>query len=1510
MKQNFTLRLLRLSFFALLLLITPARISAQCYNWGASATLTAASFCAANGTFTVSLSGPDVANLTNIQYGIPIAPNGFSVPLNSSPNFTGIPPGTYQVSVVAACGGSPVGRNTTITVPGSYIAPSFTIYPPVDARSYPSYYPSSKASLSCAPTGRIYAAATSGAYPFTYTLTAYPAAYTGPTTNATGIFDSLPPGVYTIQMVDACLGGTIPQNYTIASLNPATAFYQPGAISPAGCDSVILKAPFINSATWLSYTRDTGFKASIKINGKSSASPFITMPDSSIVIKLPTGKTIKDLYGDTITYTIQPPCGPSVTMTQILQAPRVAAGIIRNCNTDFAAQLGFTGGIACMPATYTLRNTATNVSYGPYTPLSYPFSTPPLPFGNYSLSLITGDGYRDTSAITVNPPPLNPYSVSVISGAAGLNNYAGGFLFTTTTSTTGGTKTVELFSGPSGYSHKGSWYNTQAYPVYNNQSPTPSTIKFPPGNYVWKITDACGVYYLSVTVSARDLYQFTVGPPAQQPACQGLSITPTGTSTNNGTGKNLGFSILLNGAPLRVGTTWPVYPLGTPILLTVPGIYTIVPTSSSSAENLSAYYSPGGFALGYPNIYTSSYTFTYTQQALAVDINQTQGFLCKGAGAGQGQIYAAGKNGFPFYSPPSPHYNYYLALPGNALSGPYLANNSTGIFTGFGGDADSFFDVKVLDTCGAFAVQRLKILDLGTARLISSSKYVACGTDSIQLSAIWLPNATYAWTGPNGFTSSLRQPAILNAGPLNAGVYRVTILTAQCNGAITDTTILVINQKPPKPNISYTCLPRPVTVSVTNAVSPFIYKWDIGSANISVNGVYFSHNSSLQLSDAPWRKAVPVRGSYMAVAIDTVTGCNTRSDSLIFLGGPRDTLAASIYSPHLQLCTGDTTILIAQFTGAYLNQTYQWFRNGLTIPGATGLSYTTNQPGNYRVFIDAGLCHADTSPTVTVTVVTRPVAIVTASTLTICSGDTAFLQAGYAAGYSYTWNHNGTVIPGAFSSTYGATQAGSYFVTISNGGCVAISTPDTITVIPSPPVALSPAGPQDICPGGSVHFSVTANPLYTYTWEWNGSVIPGAIADTFNAAQPGTYQVIVATAQCPHTPSQTVTVTRLPSSVFIGNDTTICADTAYPLPLSISDGFTQILWSTGETTQQINAPGSGRYWVRAQNTCGLFTDTMRIYSKADYDPGLPDDTLVCSSTGITRLSVFPDLQGIHWSTGATTSSIIIDTPGTYWMEALTPCGTVRDTVRVHFCKPEIQFIELSAVYNQPTGYQWAFAGGEPASSVLASPGTVCYQKAGVHAVILIVQNRGGADTVQSTIVVSARPVPRFKDTVVLARYKSLITLPTCAAAQTVDWYRGDTLVCGGCPELSIDARFFQSTYRCVVRNGDCPDTCTYSLRVIDIPQDIWLPDAFTPNGDGLNDIFRIITDNPNVQVINLAVHNRWGQHVFSSNRSNEGWDGTLHGVPAAGGIFFWHLSYRILGGAEIFQRKGDVTLIR
>ena len=88
---------------------------------------------------------------------------------------------------------------------------------------------------------------------------------------------------------------------------------------------------------------------------------------------------------------------------------------------------------------------------------------------------------------------------------------------------------------------------------------------------------------------------------------------------------------------------------------------------------------------------------------------------------------------------------------------------------------------------------------------------------------------------------------------------------------------------------------------------------------------------------------------------------------------------------------------------------------------------------------------------------------------------------------------------------------------------------------------------------------------------------------------------------------------------------------------------------------------------------------------------------------------------------------------------------------------------------------------------------------------------------------------------------------------------------------------------------------------------VYLPDAFTPNGDGRNDMFRMITAG-HQHVKTFRIVNRYGQTVFQGNSQNTGWDGNFNGVPQDIGTYFWFLSYDCHG--KTIEEKGDVTLIR
>ncbi|MEP6466877.1 MAG: PKD domain-containing protein [Parafilimonas sp.] len=105
----------------------------------------------------------------------------------------------------------------------------------------------------------------------------------------------------------------------------------------------------------------------------------------------------------------------------------------------------------------------------------------------------------------------------------------------------------------------------------------------------------------------------------------------------------------------------------------------------------------------------------------------------------------------------------------------------------------------------------------------------------------------------------------------------------------------------------------------------------------------------------------------------------------------------------------------------------------------------------------------------------------------------------------------------------------------------------------------------------------------------------------------------------------------------------------------------------------------------------------------------------------------------------------------------------------------------------------------------------------------------------------------------------------------------------------------------------CATTDTVHLKVVKGPE-IYVPSAFTPNGDGKNDRFKIIP----VGIAEISFYNilnRWGQVIYTSKNSSEGWDGTVHGVPQPAGTYVWVVAGKTLDN-KIIKKQGTVVLIR
>jgi gliding motility-associated-like protein len=113
---------------------------------------------------------------------------------------------------------------------------------------------------------------------------------------------------------------------------------------------------------------------------------------------------------------------------------------------------------------------------------------------------------------------------------------------------------------------------------------------------------------------------------------------------------------------------------------------------------------------------------------------------------------------------------------------------------------------------------------------------------------------------------------------------------------------------------------------------------------------------------------------------------------------------------------------------------------------------------------------------------------------------------------------------------------------------------------------------------------------------------------------------------------------------------------------------------------------------------------------------------------------------------------------------------------------------------------------------------------------------------------------------------------------------------------------------CLVPGGlNCADTSSAQVIEISDASQIFIPNAFTPNNDGVNDVFR--ARGPDYEKFYLAIYNRWGELIFESERMKDGWDGKHRGKEQDPGVYGYYLKTSCDGNNEIFQ-KGNFTLVR
>jgi|GEM_PF-4888867 len=592
-------------------------------------------------------------------------------------------------------------------------------------------------------------------------------------------------------------------------------------------------------------------------------------------------------------------------------------------------------------------------------------------------------------------------------------------------------------------------------------------------------------------------------------------------------------------------------------------------------------------------------------------------------------------------------------------------------------------DYTVTTTSGgctaASAVARVTATPVPMAPVAGSNGPVCAGAP-LNLTASAVAGGTYAWTGPNGFTSAIQNPSVSSATAAAGGTYSVTVTVNGCTSPAA-TVDVTVNPVPAAP-----------TISGNNAICPGATTVLTSSA---ATGNQWSRDGVLLSGETAQTLTVATGGNY-SVRVTSTGGCATTSAAFAV---SQTSLAVPTISGNNAYCTGGSTVLSSSATSGN-----QWYRNGTPIGGATAQTLTAAAPGDYSVVATAGGCTA-TSVVVSVTETPAPAAPVASSNGPLCAGNTLRLTASVVAGASYTWTGpNGFTATGQNVSVPNATagHSGRYTVTVTTNGCSNAAAVDvTVSPLPATPAI---SGTGTICAGGNT--LLTSSAASGNQWYKDGVLIGGATGQTLSVNAAGAYAVTMGNAAgCSATSNAFAVTQAAPFTVNVaGTNPNGCTASNGTLSVTASPAGSYAYSLNGtdfsNTSGVFNGLGAGNYTVYVRNGAGCVVQGVHQLTNGTLSASVAatgetacnalDGTITLSPAGGSGSYTYAFRMG---SAGEYTSMGSVNTlsgrePGTYFLR-VSDAGTGCDfettaTVTRFDCNAPVCTLTATRTVTQPT----------------------------------------------------------------------------------------------------------------------------------------------------------------------------------------------------------------------------------
>jgi gliding motility-associated-like protein len=637
------------------------------------------------------------------------------------------------------------------------------------------------------------------------------------------------------------------------------------------------------------------------------------------------------------------------------------------------------------------------------------------------------------------------------------------------------------------------------------------------------------------------------------------------------------------------------------------------------------------------------------------------------------------------------------------------------------------------------------------------------------------------------------------------------------------------------------------------------------------------------------------------------------------------------------LCDGASITLNAVNAGA----TYLW------STGSTASSIAVTGPGLYEATVDLNGCTVTDAIQVTYV---DALSLDLGNDTLLCPGIPITLQASIPGGTT-VWSTN------IVGPSITVIDDGIYWANISVDGC---SVSDSILVQHVTLEPLDLGQDANLCVGNTLSFDITVAGA-SYLWE-DGSTEP-----TRTIANGGTYWARIVLAGCET--SDTLQLTDVPVPIVdLGNDTALCSTAT--IALNAFQPGASYMWNNSSTIASIVA-GPGTWSVNVTlNGCSA-SDEVVIYELASPTIALPDDTTLCTGTNWLIDATQPGASYL-WQDGSTQPSFLVNAAGNVTVTVVIGGCSVSDGTNVTYFDASV--VDLGPDTTLCPGEELVLSLLLPGVDLTWSDGShgsnFTITSAGQYSVLAEVNGCTATDAIN--VGFTPLPVPELgADQVLCDGDTALIMVP--ASNASVLWSTGSTsdslqvttsdlytvtLMLDGCSssdavditflhrvdsidlgpdasiclggELELDATTFGASYEwntgsndptLLVRNPgvytvELTGPCINAADTIIIAEGncaplVYVPNGFTPNGDGINETFVPVVSG-NVRSYTFMMFDRWGEMIFSSNTIGEAWDGAVNGTPSQDGVYVWRVEYKAVSDEGVTQERltGHVTLLR